>query len=101
MLAGFDLMYMVLEMKVLNSFSYKREMFRPKYHRVEIKYLGAIQKQCQQLFCQCDAFSQYSSAFALAIATCQHELERLYQVNRTQDSGLKTSQQVQNYLALS
>ena len=53
-------------------------MFQPKYHWVEIKYLGAIQNRCQQLFCQRDnAFSQYMLAFALAIVVCQRELERL------------------------
>ena len=34
---------------------------------------------CWQHFCQPDnAISQYTLAFALASATCQHELERLH-----------------------
>ena len=64
-----------------------REMFQPKYHWVEIKYLGAIQSQLRQLFGQRgNAFSQYTKAFALAIATCQREFERLnrhYVLNTT------------------
>ena len=41
---------MVLEMNVLNGIFYKRKMFQPKYHWVEIKYLGAIQNRRGQLF---------------------------------------------------
>ena len=69
---------MVLEMNVLNSISNKRKMFQPKYHWVEIKYLGAIENRCGQLFCLCDnAFSQYTSQFASAIVVCRRDLERL------------------------
>ena len=61
-----------------NCIFHKREMFQLKCHWVEIKYLGAIQNQHRQLFCRRDnAFSQYALAFASAIATCQHELQRL------------------------
>ena len=69
---------MVLEMNVLNSISNKRKMFQPKYHWVEIKYLGAIENCCGQLFRLCDnAFSQYMSQFASAIVVCRRDLERL------------------------
>ena len=69
---------MVLEMNVLDGISYKREMFQPKYHWVEIKYLGAIENRCGQLFRLCDnAFSQYMSQFTSAIAVYRSELERL------------------------
>ena len=37
-------MSMVLEMNKLNGIFYKREMFQPKYHWVETKYLGVIYK---------------------------------------------------------
>ena len=47
---GIDFLPMVLKMNVLNSIFYKREMFQPKYHWVEIKYLGAI---------KANTFSQY------------------------------------------
>ena len=53
-------------------------MLIKKTCRVEIKYLGAIQNRRRQLFCQRDnAFSQYMSALALAIATRRRLLERL------------------------
>ena len=71
-------MYMVLEMNVLNSISYKRKMFQPKYHWAEIKYLGPIESRCGQLFSLCDnAFSQYMSEFASAMVLRRPELERL------------------------
>ena len=31
---------MVSELNVLNGMFYKREMFQPKYHWIEIKYVG-------------------------------------------------------------
>ena len=34
---------------MLNSIFYKRDMFQPKHHWIEIKYLGAIENPCQQL----------------------------------------------------
>ena len=55
-----------------------REMFQLNYDWVEIKYLDAIQNRRWQLFCRCgNAFPQYTLAYASAIATCRHELERL------------------------
>ena len=69
-LEGIDCLYMVFKMNVLNGVFYKREIFQPKYHWVEI-YLVAIQNQCLQLFCWRDnAFSQYMLTFALVIAMC-------------------------------
>ena len=54
-------------------------MFQPKYHWIEINYLGAIKNRRGQLFCLRDnAFSQYMPAFASAIVACRRELERLY-----------------------
>ena len=44
------LLYIVLEVNVRNSIFYERKMFRPKYHWVKIKYLGAIQNRHGQLF---------------------------------------------------
>ena len=41
---------MVSEMNVLNGIFYKREMFQPKYHWIEIKYMGAIQSPRRKLF---------------------------------------------------
>ena len=37
-------------MNVLNSVLHKREMFRPKYYWIEVKFLGAIQNPRRQLF---------------------------------------------------
>ena len=63
---------MVLEMNVLNGIFKKTEIFQPKYHWVDLKYLGAIENQRQQFFCRHgNAFPQYTSAFALTIAACQ------------------------------
>ena len=45
-----DFLFTILEMNVLNSSFYKRKMFQPKYHWVEVKYLDVIQKRRQQLF---------------------------------------------------
>ena len=68
---------MVLEENVLNGIFYKRKMFQPKYHSVEIKYLSVIQNRRGQLFCLRDnTYSQYTSAFVSAIVACQRELER-------------------------
>ena len=79
MLEGIDFLSVVLEMHVLNGIFYKREMFQPKYNWVEIKYLGAIQNWRRQLSCwDNNGFSQYTSAFALTIAACRRELERLH-----------------------
>ena len=79
MLEDTDFLSKVLEINVFNSIFYKREMFQPKYHWIEVKYMVAIQNWCWQLFCQPDnAIAQYTLAFALASATCQHELERLH-----------------------
>ena len=62
---------MVLEMNVLNRIFYKRKMFQPKFHWIEIKYLGAMQNRRGQRFCLRDnAFSQYTPAFASAIVVC-------------------------------
>ena len=70
---------MVLEMNVLNGIFYKRKMFQPKYHWVEMKYLSAIQNRHGRQFCQPDnAFFQYKPAFASATVACRRELERLY-----------------------
>ena len=70
---------MVLEMNVLNGIFNGRNMFQPKYHWIEIKYLGAMQNQRRQLFSRCDyVFSQYTLAFATAIVACRRELERMY-----------------------
>ena len=67
-------MSVVLEMNVLNGIFYNRKMLQPKYHWVEIKYLGAIQNRGRQLFCRRDnAFSQYTPACAWAIAVCRRE----------------------------
>ena len=56
-----------------------RMMFQPKYHWVEIKYLGAIQNRCRQFFCLCDnAFSQYTSVFTSAVVACRLGLGRLH-----------------------
>ena len=46
---------------------------------VEIKYLHAIKNRSWQLFCRGgNAFPQHTLlAYASAIATCRHELERL------------------------
>ena len=66
-------------MNVLSGIFYERKVFQPRYHWVEIKYLGAIQNRRRQFFCLHDnAFSQYTPAFASVIVTCQHGLERLY-----------------------
>ena len=67
---------MVLEMNVLKG---NFCMFQPKYHWVDIKYLGAIQNRRGQLFCLRDnTFSQYTPVFASVVAACRRELERLY-----------------------
>ena len=67
-------MSVVLGMNVLSGIFYIRKMFQPKYHWVEIKYLGAIQNRGRQLFCRRNnTFSQYTSAFAWAIAVCRRE----------------------------
>ena len=76
MVEGSDFQTMILEMNVVNSIFYNREMLQPKYHWVEIKNLHAIQKQHRQLFFKHNA-SKYTSAFASAITACQHELERM------------------------
>ena len=69
---------MVLEMNVLNGIFYKRKMFQPKYHCVEINYLGVIQNRRGRLLCLHDnAFSQYTPAFVSVIVACRRELERL------------------------
>ena len=79
MIARGHLLYIVLEVNVCNSIFYERKMFRPKYHWVEIKYLGTIQNWHGQLFCLHDnAFSQYKPAFSLSVVACWRELERLY-----------------------
>ena len=41
---------MVSGINVLNGIFYKREMLQPKYHWIELKYLGAIQNPRRQLF---------------------------------------------------
>ena len=42
----------------------------PKYHLVEIKYLGVIMKRRGQLFCLCDnASTQYTPAFAWQLSS--------------------------------
>ena len=64
-------------MNVLNGIFYKRKMFQPKYHWVEIKYLGAIKNRRGQLFCLRDiVFSQYTSVFASAIVACRREFRK-------------------------
>ena len=73
---------MVLEINVLKGGFYKRNMFQPKYHWVEIKYLGAMQNRRRQLFSRRDVFSKYTAAIALTIFECQRELERLYSILR-------------------
>ena len=50
-----------------------REMFQPKHCVDETKYLGAIQNQISNFLAEVMFFFQY----ALAIAMCQGELERL------------------------
>ena len=65
---------MALEMNVFNGYFYKREMFQPKYHWTEIKYLGAIQNPRRQLFA--DVIMLFLNIFALAIAACRRELKR-------------------------
>ena len=71
MLEGIDFMSIVLKINVLNDIFYKTDP--STYHWVKIKYLGAIQNRPRQLFCRRDnAFSQYTSAFASAIAACQY-----------------------------
>ena len=50
LLEGINFLSMVSEMNVLNDIFYKKEMFKPKYNWVEIKYLDAIQYPRQQLF---------------------------------------------------
>ena len=57
----------VLEMNVLNGLFYKRKMFQPIYHWVEIKCLGIIQNQLM-LFLNIHS----------AIVAYRRELERLY-----------------------
>ena len=70
---------MVLEMNVLNGIFYKRKIFQPKYHWVEIKYTGAIQnRRNQHFFLHGNAFSQYKPAFVSAIIVFRRELGRLY-----------------------
>ena len=54
LLEGIDFLYMVLEMNMLNGIFYERKMLQPKYHWVEIKYLGAMQNRHRQYFCQHD-----------------------------------------------
>ena len=79
MVEGIEFLYMVLEMNVLNDIFYKRKIFQPKYHWVEIKYLGTIQNRRGQLFCLRDnAFAQDTPVFASATVACRRELERLY-----------------------
>ena len=76
---GLYILYMVFQMNVLNDIFYERKMFQPKYHWIEIKYLGAIQNRRGQFFCLRDnAFPQYTQTFPSAIVACRHELERLY-----------------------
>ena len=41
---------MVSEMNVLNGIFSQRGMLQPKYHWIELKYLGAIQNPRRQLF---------------------------------------------------
>ena len=64
---------MALEMNVFNGYFYKREMFQPKDHWTEIKYLGAIQNPRRQLFA--DVIMLFLNIFALAIAACRRELK--------------------------
>ena len=58
---------------MFNGYFYKREMFQPKYHWTEIKYLGAIQNPRRQLFA--DVIMLFLNIFALAIAVCRRELK--------------------------
>ena len=68
-----------LKNECANGIFYKRKIFWPKYHWLEVKYLGAMQNRRGQPFClRENAFSQYTPAFAQAIVAFRRELERLY-----------------------
>ena len=107
MLEGIYFLYIVLEMNALNGIFYKGKMFQPKYHWVEIKYLGAIQNRRGQLFCLRDnAFSQYTPWQLLRVDVClkgcvsiQYIFKNLYKYSKYSDlNSLTQNAWLRNFL---
>ena len=71
---GTDFLSMVSEMNVLDGIFYKRKMFQPNQHWIELKYLGAIQNPGPQLFA--DVIMLFLN-IRRHLPTCRRELQRM------------------------
>ena len=65
---------MVSEMNVLDGIFFKRKIFQPNQHWIELKYLGAIQNPGPQLFA--DVIMLFLNIHR-HLPTCRRELQRM------------------------